>query len=154
MTAPPPPPSPPDRSSGDPHHLPQAVPPDRAPIVWPAVFGLGALVLLWPLTSLTGVADAIGPAVRGIGVIALIGAAWIGVVGFSRLSRPVLTLTLTGLVGALYLAAAEVVASAAASGALSLFSLLALVDLAVGGALGGVLTGLVAAGVQRLRRVR
>lgn len=118
------------------------------------VLGLGALVLAWPLTSLTGVADAIGPAARAIGVIALIGAAWIGVVGFSRLSRPVLTLTLTGLAGALYLTAAEVVASAVASGELSLFSLLALVDLAVGGGFGGVLAGLVAAGVQRLRGVR
>lgn len=118
------------------------------------VFGLGALVLTWPLTSLTGVADAIGPAARAIGVIALIGAVWIGVVGFSRLSRPTLTLTLTGLVGALYLTVAEVVASAATTGALSLFSLLALADLAVGGALGGVLAGLVAAGVQRLRGVR
>lgn len=134
--------------------MPAAVPPARAPIAWPVIFGLGALVLAWPLTSLTGVADAIGPAARAIGVIALIGAAWIGVVGFSRLSRPVLTLTLTGLAGALYLTAAEVVASAAASGALSLFSLLALVDLAVGGALGGVFAGLVAAGVQRLRGVR
>lgn len=118
------------------------------------VFGLGALVLAWPLTSLAGVADAIGAPARAIGVIALIGAVWIGVVGFSRLSRPVLTLTLTGVASGLYLTVAEVVTSAAASGTLSLFSLLALVDPAIGGALGGVLAGLVAAGVQRLRGVR
>ena len=125
--------------------------PSRPPIVWQAVFGLGALVLLWPLTSLTGVADAIGPAARALGVIVLVGAAWVGVVGLSPLPRPVLTLTLTGVAGGFYLTAAQMLASAASSEGVSLLSLLVLADLLVRGALGGVLAGLVAAGVQRLR---
>ncbi|HIZ34751.1 MAG TPA: hypothetical protein H9815_03145 [Candidatus Ruania gallistercoris] len=156
-TTPPRPPVPP-HGHGDPHRVQGPLPPGgaqpahspRPPIVWPAVFGLGALVLLWPLTSLTGVADTIGPAVRAIAVIALIGAAWIGVAGFSPLPRPVLTLTLTGVAGGLYLTAAQLLTSAASSG-VSLLSVAVLADLVVRGAFGGVLAGLVAAGVQRLR---
>src|SRR5699024_5913907 len=38
----------------------------RPPIVWQAVLGLGALVLLWPLTSLTGLADVTGAPARAL----------------------------------------------------------------------------------------
>lgn len=160
-TTPPEPPASPHWHA-DPHRVQGPPPPGgaptarspRPPIVWPAVFGLGALVLLWPLTSLTGVADAIGPAVRAVAVITLIGAAWIGVVGLSPLARPVLTLTLTGVAGGFYLTAAQMVATAASAGGVSLLSVVGLADLVVRGAFGGVLAGLVAAGVQRLRAGR
>ncbi len=124
----------------------------RPQIVWQAVAGLGALVLLWPLTTLTGIADAIGAPARAVLVVGLIGAAWIGVVGLGRLPRPVLTLTLTGMAGGVYLLLADLLAGAGVSGGLGLVALpFLLLDLVGGGALWGVLAGLVAAGVQRLR---
>lgn len=120
--------------------------------MWQAVAGLGALVLLWPLTSLTGIAGAIGAPARALLVIGLIGAAWIGVVGFGRLPRPVLTLTLTGMAGGGYLLLADLLVGTGVSGGAGVVAApFLLLDLVGGGALAGVLAGLVAAGVQKLR---
>ena len=133
---------------------PSAGPPGgtRRPIAWQAVLGLGALVLLWPLTSLTGLAGAIGAPARALLVIALIGAAWVGVVGFGRLPRPVLTLTLTGVASGGYLLVADLLVGTGASGGLGAVAVpFLLLDLVGGGALWGVLAGLLAAGVQKLR---
>ncbi|HLS63732.1 MAG TPA: hypothetical protein VK060_10165 [Ruania sp.] len=127
----------------------------RPPIVWQAVLGLGALVLLWPLTSLTGLADVIGAPARALLVVALVGAAWVGVVGFGRLPRPVLTLTLTGMAGGGYLLLADLLVGTGASGGLGAVAVpFLLLDLVGGGALWGVLAGLLAAGVQKLRAPR
>lgn len=116
------------------------------------MFGLGALVLLWPLTSLTGVADLIGAPARAIGVVAIIGTAWVGVVGLGGLPRPILTLVLTGMVGGGYLVAVDLfVGMGIGSGASVLVAGIILLELIGGGALWGALAGLVAAGVQKLR---
>lgn len=123
----------------------------RPPIVWSAVFGLGALVLLWPLTGLTGIGDAIGAIPRAIGVVTIIGAAWVGVVGVGMLPRPILTLILTGMAGGLYIAVADLSAAVAAGGQAMSAVPFALVDLIGGGAIWGVLAGLIAAGIQRVR---
>lgn len=64
-------------------------------IRWPLVAGLAAMALLWPLTGLTGVGGS-GPG-RAFAIIGITAVVWIGVVGFGRVARPVLTLTLTGL---------------------------------------------------------
>lgn len=69
-------------------------PPDRRPLPWLLIIGLASLALLWPLTSLWGLAE--GPA-RALTLLALTGAVWIGVVGLGRVPRPVLTLTLTAI---------------------------------------------------------
>ncbi|WP_407319634.1 hypothetical protein UQW22_04200 [Isoptericola halotolerans] len=61
---------------------------------WPLVAGLAAMALLWPLTGLLGVGSGPGRAFAIIGITAVV---WIGVVGFGRVARPVLTLTLTGV---------------------------------------------------------
>src|SRR5699024_1967532 len=145
-------PGPDDGTYRSAHQWQQPAHPPQPPVVWQAVLGLGALVLLWPLTSLTGVAAAIGPATRALSVIALIGATWIGVVGLGRLPRPILTLTLTGMAGGGYLMLADLVAGAGVSGGLGLVALPFLIlDLIGGGAAWGVLAGLCAAGVQKLR---
>lgn len=136
---------------GSPPRGPESARPPQ-PVVWQAVLGLGALVLMWPLTSLTGVAAVIGAPARAFGVIVVIGATWIGVVGLGRLPRPILTLTLTGVAGGGYLLLADLVAGAGVSGGLSLVALpFLLLDLIGGGAAWGVLAGLCAAGVQKLR---
>lgn len=140
----------------DPTRVPQ--PParlPRPPVVWQAVLGLGALVLLWPLTTLTGLAAVLGAPVRAVLVVGIIGAVWVAVVGLGQLPRPVLTLTLTGMAGGTYLLLADLLAGAGSSGGLGVvaFPFLAL-DLIGGGALWGVLAGLVAAWVQRVRGTR
>ena len=69
--------------------------PARDGISWPLVAGLASTALLWPLTGLTGIGGTGAP--RALGIVALTAVVWIGVVGFGRVPRPVLTLTMTGL---------------------------------------------------------
>lgn len=69
--------------------------PARDGISWPLVAGLASMALLWPLTGLTGIGGTGAP--RALGIVALTAVVWIGVVGFGRVPRPVLTLTMTGL---------------------------------------------------------
>ena len=123
----------------------------RPPLSWPLVLGLGSLALLWPLAHLTGVSDAIGQPATALSILAFVALVWIGVVGFGRVPRPVLTLTLAGttygvliiLVGTIFGERAE-----RASGVLSVIA--ALFELVQSTALGAVL-GLVALVVQSAR---
>lgn len=54
------------------------------------------MALLWPLTALTGVGGTGAP--RALAIVGLTALVWVAVVGFGRVARPVLTLTLTGVV--------------------------------------------------------
>jgi hypothetical protein len=65
-------------------------------VQWPLVLGLGSMALLWPLTALTGIGGEGAP--RALTVVGLTALVWVGVVGLGRVPRPVLTLTLSGLV--------------------------------------------------------
>ena len=67
-------------------------------VSWPVVLGLGSLALLWPLAELTGLSDAIGQPTMALVLLGLVAIAWIGTVGFCRVPRPVLTLTVAGAV--------------------------------------------------------
>lgn len=67
-----------------------------APVLpWMLILGLASFSLLWPLTTLLGVGNGAPRALTILGITATV---WIAVVGFGRVRRPVLTLTLTGLV--------------------------------------------------------
>lgn len=66
----------------------------RRPLPWLLMLGLASLSLLWPLTALWQIPQ--GP-VRAVTILLVTAAAWIGVVGIGRIPRPVLTLTLTGV---------------------------------------------------------
>lgn len=137
-------------------HLPQNVSgPVPAPVPWGVVAGLAALCLLWPLTGLTGLLGTGAP--RALVILGLTAAVWIGVVGLGRVPRPVLTLTLTGLAYGLLAHAVALLfpvltgfGGPGGAGAPAWTLVLALAMDAGWGAL----AGLVAAGVQRLRRVR
>jgi hypothetical protein len=72
--------------------------PEKGSISWPLVLGLGSLALLWPLAELTGLSEAIGQPTTALVLFAVVAIVWIGTVGFFRLRRPVLTLTLAGAV--------------------------------------------------------
>ena len=66
----------------------------RPGLSWLLILGLASLSLLWPLTTLIGIGQG---APRALILITVIAVVWISVVGFGRVPRPVLTLTLTGL---------------------------------------------------------
>ena len=66
----------------------------RPALPWLLIVGLASLSLLWPLTTLIGIGQGAPRALTIIGVVAV---TWIAVVGFGRVPRPVLVLTLTGL---------------------------------------------------------
>ena len=66
----------------------------RPGLPWLLIIGLSSLSLLWPLTDLIGIG---GGAPRALTIIAIVAVTWIAVVGFGRVPRPVLVLTLAGL---------------------------------------------------------
>lgn len=67
----------------------------RQQLSWPLILGLASLALLWPLTALTGLGGTGAP--RALLILGATAVIWLGVVGFGRVARPVLTLTLTGV---------------------------------------------------------
>lgn len=67
---------------------------ERPGLPWLLIVGLASLALLWPLTALIGIDQG---APRAVTIIAIVAATWIGVIGFGRVPRPVLVLTLTGI---------------------------------------------------------
>ncbi|GAB4085235.1 hypothetical protein GCM10028784_18650 [Myceligenerans cantabricum] len=135
------------------HETPQPVPPALpAPgrIPWVLVAGLASLALLWPLTALTGLGSG---APRALAIVGTTAAVWIGVAGFGRVARPVLTLTLTGVAfGVLTLLLSLVFASVdgAAVGFGGGAAWTALPALAMD-AFWGCVAGLIALGVQKAR---
>lgn len=79
------------------HHdlpTPPSLAPDRPPLPWLLIIGLASLSLLWPLTAQWDLGHGLPRAATLLGLTA---AAWIGAVGVGRVPRPVLTLTLTGV---------------------------------------------------------
>jgi hypothetical protein len=78
-----------------------AGPSDRGPfsdIPWSLVLGLGALALVRPLLSITGVTGTLdwSPWLQ-LGVTAAVTVAWVAAVVVARAPRPLLTLVYTGL---------------------------------------------------------
>lgn len=132
----------------------------RQPLNWPLIAGLAALALLHPLAGLLGLHDdgTSGGASRGgpgaavvpltlIGVTALV---WIGVVGFSRVARPILTLVVTGLLYGILELVLATVFSPGAGPWQAPFGLGVIAVLATS-VLWGAVAGLLALAVQRLR---
>ncbi|WP_156759377.1 hypothetical protein [Microbacterium karelineae] len=117
--------------------VPNPTPPRPHGLSWPIIVGLGALGLLWPLSR----ALDLDGALPWILVIVVILAAWIGVVGFGRVPRPVLTLTLAGVGAGVF----QLLAYAILVTPLALLSWYT-----VGVTTGlGALSGLAAAGIQK-----
>ena len=110
---------------------------------WLVILGLASLALLLPLTALLGFGDGAARALTLLGLIAL---AWIGVVGFAPVRMPVLTLTLTGTAyGVITLLIGTVFGTADGP----IWALLVALAL---DAFWGMIAGLLAFGIQRLRR--
>lgn len=118
-------------------------PQTRRPLPWLLIVGLSSLSLLWPLTELIGIGHG---APRALTIIAVIGATWIGVVGFGRVPRPVLVLTLTGLGHGIIAMTVAVVFGTFGGPIWAVFAGLAI------DAFWGAIAGLLALAIQQMRR--
>lgn len=116
----------------------------RRPLPWLLIIGLASLSLLWPLTSQWQLGQGLPRAAAVLGLTALV---WIGVVGVGRIPRPVLTLTLTGLLhGLIGMVVGWVLPGGGPGGGLSALWLM-LPSLATSAGVGALL-GLVASALQ------
>jgi len=118
------------------------------------ILGLTAVALVRPGVSIVesalGVSDP--PAVPILLTVA-ISAVWIAVVGLSRTARPVLTLVLTGLSYAVLVLVLSAIVSPIITGSLQgpLANPVAIIPLLGTNAIWGLITGVLALLVQRLR---
>ena len=120
----------------------------HSPLSWPIIIGLSSLALLWPVTALWPIAGT--GATRAVILLGVTGAVWIGTVGFARVARPVLTLTICGAAyGFLNLALGGLLASTGMTGA-GPSMLMAFIPSVAMGAGVGALAGLAAAGIQAM----
>jgi hypothetical protein len=131
------------------------VPPARS-LDWVLIVSLSALPLLHPLFSVTGWAEAIGRPITHFVLVGVITALWVTVVVLSRAHRPVVTLVLAAALAAAGTTVLGLVIPVIRTGearnlldvwgAVASLTVTAMLFCAWGAA-----SGLLAAGVQRLR---
>lgn len=128
------------------------VPPDPRPrLSWPAVMGFGVLGLLWPLLRLIGLETIVGGVATAMIAFLATFVVWVLGAGFGRVPRPVLTLTLSGILFAILLGITTIVIGNWPDHGLGLNLLAGTVE--VGRSAGfGALSGLVAESIQKSRR--
>lgn len=119
----------------------------------PLVLGLGLLPLTVGLTRIVGLPDLLGPAGGPAALVALVTVAWVAIVGWGRVPRPVATLTLAGVAAAAYIAVFGAVVLLM-RGEASPVMLVGLVPIFAIQTAWGFLSGLLALGVQRLGEAR
>lgn len=127
--------------------------PDIRQLDWRLAAGLGALALVRPVMSITGLLDILGKPLAPILVTVAISLVWIAVVGFSRVSRPILTLVLAGLAYGVFSIVLSAVLSPILTGELQgpLTNPFAVISVLLTNVIWGAATGVLAALVQRLR---
>lgn len=120
---------------------------------WSLIAGLASLALLHPVAGLLGLhepsgAGSRGPAAVPLVLTALTAVVWIGVVGSSRIARPVLTLALAGV---LYGAVELLLGLLLGAGRNAFQMPLAVAAVLLTSLFWGTVAGLLALLVQRLR---
>lgn len=139
------------RENIDLHPKGAPVPAARTRISWAAVLGFGALGLLWPLLALLGVDAILGGLTTALVALAVPAAVWVLGAGFGGVPRPIVTLTLAGLLFGILLSVSALLlgdwpdhgpAVAIAAGVIEISRSAGL----------GALAGLAAHGIQRARR--
>ncbi|PZN25754.1 MAG: hypothetical protein DIU71_19315 [Proteobacteria bacterium] len=135
----------PGSNAGHRHERPD---PPEPPVSWPLVVGLGSLALLWPLAELTHVSAALGEAATALVLLLLVAVLWIGGVGMFRVPRPVLTLTLAGVVYGLFLMVLRLVFGGPGFSP-PIFVVASVIEVGRSAVL-GAFAGVAASGVQRL----
>ncbi|EIF00119.1 hypothetical protein SacglDRAFT_03254 [Saccharomonospora glauca K62] len=124
-------------------------------VKWPVVVGLGAFGLVRPVLNITGVADDLGKPLTPILATVVITLIWIAAVGFTRVPEPVLTLVFAGLTYGVLTIVVSAILSPILDGELQgpLAHPAAIVGVLGVNALWGLIAGLLAAGVRRVRDV-
>lgn len=126
----------------------------RPGVKWQLVPALGAIALVLPLARMTGLAEVVpsGPWLLTV----LVSLVWIGVVGLGRVPRPVLTLTLAGLAYGVAIIPLSAAVSTVLTGTVQgpLVMPIAVVPILLMNGLWGLLAGLLAGAVQRLKGAR
>ncbi len=121
---------------------------------WPLALALGALALIRPLIRIVGTQlGAVEPPAVAVLVTLGISLVWIGVVGLTRVARPVLTLVCAGLVYAVLSILLSGVLSPVLTGELQgpLATPVAIVPVLAVNAAWGAVAGLLALALQRVR---
>jgi hypothetical protein len=128
------------------------MPPGPRPrLSWPAVTGFGVLGLLWPLLRLIGLEAVVGGLTTAVIAFLATFVVWVLGAGFGRVPRPVLTLTLSGILFAFFLGIATVLVGGWPDHGIGLNLLAGAIE--VGRSAGfGALSGLVAESIQKARR--
>lgn len=137
-----------------PHHVTASA---TRSLSWPLILGLGVIALARPLTNT--VLDQLGVDLGAVVPLlwtATLTIVWVAAVGLTRTARPVLTLTLTGLVYAVCAMALSAVLSPLLLGHLSgpLANPIAILPMLLVNAAWGAIAGVLALAVQRLRGAR
>ncbi|WP_136045537.1 hypothetical protein [Microbacterium sp. K41] len=132
---------------------PPEIPGPRPRLSWPAVMGFGILGLLWPLLRLIGLEAVVGGVTTVMVAFLATFVIWVLGAGFGHVPRPVLTLTLSGVLFALLLGATTVAIGDWPDHGIGLNLVAATIE--IGRSAGfGALSGLVAESIQRARRRR
>lgn len=128
------------------------MPPDPRPrLSWPAVAGFGVLGLLWPLLRLIGLESIFGGLTTAMIAFLATFVVWVLGAGFGHVPRPVLTLTLSGVLFAVLLAATTVLIGDWPDHGVGLNLLAGTIEVGRSAAF-GALSGVVAESIQRARR--
>jgi hypothetical protein len=119
---------------------------------WILTIALGAVALVRPVASLTGLDDVVGRPATPIILTIAITLFWVAIVGLRRTAHPFLTLVGAGVVYAIASTALSAVVSPILTGTLQgpLTNPFALVSVIVTNVAWGALAGLLALGVRKL----
>ena len=131
---------------------PPGIPPGPRPrLSWPTVTGFGVLGLLWPLLRLIGLEPIIGGLATAMIAFLATFVVWVLGAGFGRVPRPVLTLTLSGILFAVLLGVTTILIGDWPDHGIGMNLLAGVIE--VGRSAGfGALSGLVAESIQKARR--
>lgn len=122
---------------------------------WPLVLGLGALGLVRPVLNITGVADALGKPLTPVLMTVAISLVWIAAAGLTRVPDPLLTLVFAGIAYGVFAIVVSAILSPILLGELQgpVVNPVAIFGVLAVNALWGLITGLLALGIRRLRNV-
>jgi hypothetical protein len=124
---------------------------------WPLILGLGALAMIRPLVAtISSTLGGQGSPALSIMLSIAISAAWIGVVGLTRVRHPVLTLVFAALAYAVFSTIFSGIVSPLATGSLQgpLAMPPTIIAVLITNAIWGAITGLLALALQRARGFR
>lgn len=134
-----------------PSQPPRTLPGPRPVLSWPAVTGFGVLGLLWPLLRLIGLESIVGGIATAMIAFLATSIIWVLGAGFGHVPRPVLTLTLAGILFAFLLGGTSILIGDWPDHSIGLNLLAGTIE--VGRSAGfGALSGLVAESIQKAQR--